>query len=81
MTKATLTKDSINWDWLTGSEVQRFSPLLARWEGWQRAGRRGAGRAKCSKQAHPRTAKRDSTTMLQIRHLHRQLPSHPTTRH
>ena len=42
MTKATLVKDTFNWDWFTGSEVQS---IIIKVGAWPRLGRHGAGGA------------------------------------
>jgi hypothetical protein len=40
MTKATLTRITFNWGWLTGSEVQS---IIIKVGTWQHPGRHGAG--------------------------------------
>ncbi|EDL04488.1 mCG147104 [Mus musculus] len=45
MTKSSLIKDSINWGWLTGSEVQ---PVISKAGAWQYLGRHGGGGAESS---------------------------------
>jgi hypothetical protein len=45
MTKAILIKKTINWGWLTGSEVQS---IIIKVRTWQHPGRHGAGGAESS---------------------------------
>jgi len=45
MTKATLIRTTLNWGWLTGSELQS---IIIKKETWQHPGRHGAGRAASS---------------------------------
>ena len=45
MTKATLTRTTFSWGWLTGSEVQS---IIIKVGTWQHPGRQGAGGAESS---------------------------------
>jgi len=45
MTKASLIRTTLNWGWLTGSEVHS---IIIKVEAWQHPGRRGARRAESS---------------------------------
>jgi hypothetical protein len=45
MTKATLIRTTLNWNWLTGSEVQS---IIIKVRTWQHPGRHGAGGAESS---------------------------------
>ena len=45
MTKATLTRTTFNWGWLTGSDVQS---IIIKVGAWQHPGRHGAGGTKSS---------------------------------
>jgi hypothetical protein len=55
MTKATLIRTTLNWSWLTGSEVQFIFIKAGK---WQRPGRHGAGGAETSRSKDRRLVSR-----------------------
>jgi hypothetical protein len=55
VTKATLTRPSFNWIWLTGSEVQS---TIIKVGAWQHPGRHGAGGAERVLHLHLKASRR-----------------------